>query len=85
LVALNRILAAAGAAANTARRPHHAGYHFLRGYMTSALAREQRCPDPVVRRHYGLPRVLEVAKAALGLGPRYVSKAAHAHAQGADQ
>lgn len=85
---LHPLLVAARGAAYTARRPHHAGYHFLRGYLTSALAREQRCPDPVVRRHYGLPRVLEVAKAALRLGPSYVSKAAHAahaHAKEADR
>jgi biofilm PGA synthesis N-glycosyltransferase PgaC len=67
------LLVAARTAAYTTRRPHHAGYHFLKGYVTSALSREQRCPDPVVRRHYGLPRVIEVAKAALGLGPGYVS------------
>jgi glycosyltransferase involved in cell wall biosynthesis len=72
---LHPLLVLARSAAYTARRPHHAGYHFLRGYLGSALAREQRCPDPVVRHHYGLPRVIEVAKAALGLGPGYVSRA----------
>jgi biofilm PGA synthesis N-glycosyltransferase PgaC len=85
---LHPLLVAARSAAYTARRPHHAGYHFLRGYVASALAHEQRCPDPVVRRHYGLPRVLEVARAALGLGPSYVSKAAptaQPHAKEADR
>jgi poly-beta-1,6-N-acetyl-D-glucosamine synthase len=71
---LHPLLVLARGAAYSSRRPHHAGYHFLRGYLTSALGRAQRCPDPVVRRHYGLPRVLEVAKAALGLGPSYISK-----------
>ncbi|MEY2930200.1 MAG: hypothetical protein RL033_949 [Pseudomonadota bacterium] len=72
---LHPILVLARGAAYSSRRPHHAGYHFLRGYLQSALAREARCPDPVVRHHYGLPRVLEVAKAALGLGPSYVARA----------
>jgi len=71
---LHPLLVLARGAAYTSRRPHHAGYHFLRGYLQSALAREQRCPDPVVRRHYGLPRVLEVAKAALRMGPSYVTR-----------
>lgn len=72
---LHPLLVAARTAAYSARRPHHAGYHFLRGYLASALARAPRCPDPVVREHYGLPRVIEVAKAALGLGPGYVARA----------
>ena len=71
---LHPLLVLARGAAYSSRRPHHAGYHFLRGYVQSALGRAQRCPDPVVRRHYGLPRVLEVAKAALGLGPSYIGK-----------
>lgn len=72
---LHPLLVAARTAAYSARRPHHAGYHFLKGYLSSAVARVPRCPDPVVRDHYGLPRVLEVAKAALGVGPGYVSRA----------
>jgi glycosyltransferase involved in cell wall biosynthesis len=72
---LHPLLVAARTAAYSARRPHHAGYHFLKGYLSSAAARIPRCPDPVVRDHYGLPRVIEVAKAALGLGPGYVSRA----------
>ncbi|HTV20612.1 MAG TPA: glycosyltransferase family A protein, partial [Polyangiaceae bacterium] len=72
---LHPILVAARTAAYSARRPHHAGYHFLKGYLASAVARAPRCPDPVVREHYGLPRVIEVAKAALGIGPGYVAKA----------
>jgi hypothetical protein len=72
---LHPLLVAARTAAYSARRPHHAGYHFLKGYLSSAAARVPRCPDPVVRHHYGLPRVIEVAKAALGLGPGYVRKA----------
>lgn len=72
---LHPILVAARTAAYSARRPHHAGYHFLKGYLSSAAARTPRCPDPVVREHYGLPRVIEVARAALGLGPGYVSRA----------
>lgn len=71
---LHPLLVAARTAAYSARRPHHAGYHFLKGYLASAVAHAPRCPDPVVRAHYGLPRVLEVAKAALGLGPSYVSR-----------
>lgn len=71
---LHPLLVAARTAAYSTRRPHHAGYHFLKGYLTSALGRAQRCPDPIVRAHYGLPRVIEVAKAALGLGPSYVSR-----------
>jgi glycosyltransferase involved in cell wall biosynthesis len=71
---LHPLLVAARTAAYSARRPHHAGYHFLMGYLTSAARRVPRCPDPVVREHYGLPRVIEVAKAALGIGPGYVSK-----------
>jgi biofilm PGA synthesis N-glycosyltransferase PgaC len=72
---LHPLLVAARTAAYSARRPHHAGYHFLKGYLSSAATRAPRCPDPVVREHYGLPRVLEVARAALGLGPGYVSRA----------
>ena len=72
---LHPLLVAARTAAYSTRRPHHAGYHFLKGYLSSAAARVPRCPDPVVRNHYGLPRVIEVAKAALGLGPGYVRKA----------
>lgn len=71
---LHPLLVAARTAAYSARRPHHAGFHFLKGYLSSAAARVPRCPDPVVREHYGLPRVIEVAKAALGIGPGYVSK-----------
>src|SRR5690606_22199505 len=80
---LHRILVAARTAAYSARRPHHAGYHFLKGYLSSAAARAPRCPDPVVRDHYGLPRVIEVAKAALGLGPGYVARAVSRQAPGA--
>jgi glycosyltransferase involved in cell wall biosynthesis len=72
---LHPLLVAARTAAYSTRRPHHAGYHFLKGYLASAAARAPRCPDPVVREHYGLPRVLQVARAALGLGPGYVSRA----------
>ena len=70
---LHPLLVMARTAAYSTRRPHHAGYHFLKGYLASAAARGPRCPDLVVRRHYGLPRVVEVAKAALGLGPKYIS------------
>ena len=80
---LHPVLVAARTLAYTSRRPHHAGYHFLKGYVTSALARGPRCPDPVVRHHYGLPRVVQVAKAALGLGPGYVSGARVASAANA--
>jgi glycosyltransferase involved in cell wall biosynthesis len=72
---LHPVLVAARTAAYSSRRPHHAGYHFLKGYLESALDRTPRCPDPIVRQHYGWPRVLEVAKAALGLGPGYVGAA----------
>lgn len=75
---LHPLLVLARGVAYSSRRPRHAGYHFLRGYLESALAREQRCPDPVVRRHYGLPRVLEVAKAALRMGPSYVTRSERA-------
>jgi glycosyltransferase involved in cell wall biosynthesis len=71
---LHPLLVLARGAAYTSRRPHHAGYHFLHGYLSSALSHAPRCPDPVVRDHYGLPRVIEVAKAALGLGPSYLSR-----------
>lgn len=71
---LHPLLVLARGAAYGRRLPDHAGFHFLKGYVTSALGREPRCPDPVVRRHYGLPRVIEVAKAALGLGPSYISE-----------
>jgi poly-beta-1,6-N-acetyl-D-glucosamine synthase len=77
---LHPLLVAARTAAYSTRQPHHAGYHFLKGYLTSAIARAPRCPDPIVRAHYGLPRVIEVAKAALGLGPSYVSKGVSAAA-----
>jgi hypothetical protein len=70
---LHPILVGARTLAYGSRRPHHAGYYFLKGYLASALARAPRCPDPIVRRHYGLPRVLEVARAALGRGPGYVT------------
>lgn len=69
---LHPLLVAARTAAYGTRPPYHSGFHFLRGYLGSALRREPRCPDPVVREHYGLPRVIEVAKAALRLGPSYV-------------
>jgi glycosyltransferase involved in cell wall biosynthesis len=71
---LHPLLVAARTAAYSSRRPHYAGYHFLKGYLASAVARVPRCPDPVVRQHYGLPRVIEVAKAALGWGPGYVAR-----------
>ena len=80
---LHPILVVARTLAYSARRPHHAGYHFLEGYLSSAAARVPRCPDPVVRRHYGLPRVIEVAKAALGLGPGYVSRSVSARSRAA--
>jgi hypothetical protein len=72
---LHPVLVLARTAAYSTRQPHRAGYHFLKGYLKSATGRDPRCPDPVVRRHYGLPRVIEVAKAALGLGPTYISQA----------
>lgn len=75
---LHPLLVVARTLAYSARRPRRAGYHFLKGYLMSALQRSTRCPDPVVRRHYGLPRVLEVTKAAVGLGPSYVSAASAA-------
>jgi glycosyltransferase involved in cell wall biosynthesis len=71
---LHPLLVAARTAAYSARRPHYAGYHFLKGYLSSAVERVPRCPDPIVRRHYGLPRVIEVARAALGWGPGYVAR-----------
>lgn len=70
---LHPLLVALRTAAYSARRPREAGYHFLKGYLKGAIARTPRCPDPVVLQHYGLPRVLEVAKAALGVGPSYVT------------
>lgn len=72
---LHPLLVVARTAAYSVRRPREAGYHFLKGYIKGAIARSPRCPDPVVLRHYGLPRVLEVAKAALRVGPSYVTPA----------
>jgi glycosyltransferase involved in cell wall biosynthesis len=79
---LHPLLVLARSAAYSTRQPRRAGYHFLKGYLTSAATKGERCPDPVVRRHYGLPRLIEVAKAALGLGPSYISPLDVEHARG---
>ena len=69
------------AAAYSVPAPHTAGFYFLKAYLRDALARSPRCPDPEVRRHYGMRRVLEVVKAATRLGPGYVTPGSDAGKQ----
>ncbi len=73
-VGLHPLLVAARAAAYVRRPSPQAGYHFLRAYLSQALRGEPRCPDPAVLEHYGWPRLLEVARSLVGLGPRYVDE-----------
>ena len=75
-VGLHPLLVVARAAAYTHRPSPRAGYHFLAAYLDHALRRRERCPDQAVRKHYGWPRLAEVARSAIGLGPRYVSDSA---------
>lgn len=56
------LLVAARAAAYTLPSPHDAGLHFLRGWGAAALQRKPRCPDPEIRRGYGMQRVVAAAR-----------------------
>jgi hypothetical protein len=46
--------------------------YFLRGWLESVLAGAERCQDEEVAHHYRRERVLEVARAVLGRGIRFV-------------
>jgi len=65
------LMAVARGAAYAAGKPHSAGYHFLKAYLAEAVNRKPRCPDPEVRRAYGLRRIGEAAMAMLGKGAKY--------------
>lgn len=67
------------AAAYCVPSPHTAGFHFLKAYLREALAQTPRCPDPDVRRYYGVRRVVEVIKAATGMGPGYIARGSGTH------
>jgi hypothetical protein len=59
------LLVSARAAAYTLPKPHDAGWHFIRGWVGSALAQKSRCPDPEIRAGYGWPRVVSAARRAV--------------------
>jgi GT2 family glycosyltransferase len=69
---LNPLLVLARSAAYCIDAPHSKGLYFLRGWLTAALSRAARCPDPEVVQHYRYARLREVANAALGRGIRFV-------------
>jgi glycosyltransferase involved in cell wall biosynthesis len=69
---LNPILVLGRGVAYSLDAPHAKGLHFLKGWARAVLAREPRCPDPEVLRHYRYERVREVFNAALGRGIRFV-------------
>jgi hypothetical protein len=60
------LLVAVRSLAYAARTPHSAGYYFAKGWLQDALKRAPRCPDPAVRRAYGLARVVRAARQAVG-------------------
>lgn len=51
-----------------------AGAGFARGWLSQALKRAPRCPDPDVRRAYGWRRIVEVGAGILGRGRAYVAR-----------
>lgn len=69
---LNPALVLARGLAYSLGRPHSKGLHFLKGWASAAVAREARCPDPEVARHYRYQRPAEVVRAVLGRGIRFV-------------
>ena len=69
---LNPILVLGRGVAYSLDAPHTKGIHFLKGWARAALAREPRCADPEVVRHYRYERVREVFNASLGRGIRFV-------------
>ncbi len=66
------LLVVGRAAAYTATVSPGAGARFLGGWLSDAVRRRPRCPDPDVRREYGWRRLTEVAAAVLGRGRGYV-------------
>jgi len=69
---LNPLLVLGRSLAYSLDTPHSKGVHFLKGWARAALARQPRCPDPEVARHYRYERVRDVFNAALGRGIRFV-------------
>lgn len=69
---LNPALVIARGLAYSLDAPHSKGLYFLKGWARAAIARDARCPDPEVARHYRYHRVAEVVRAALGRGIRFV-------------
>jgi len=65
------LMALARGVAYSLARPHSAGYHFLNAYFSEAVNNKPRCPDPEVRKAYGLQRITEAAKALIGRGTKY--------------
>ena len=71
---IHPLLVVARSAAYTCEVPHTSGWHFLRGWAMEAARRGPRCPDPEIRRGYGLRRVVKAAGARLMMGTRYVAR-----------
>jgi glycosyltransferase involved in cell wall biosynthesis len=59
---LHPLLVLARSIAYSAKTPHSAGWHFLKAWGCCAVRREPRCPDPEVRRAYGLRRVSRILR-----------------------
>ena len=55
------LLVAMRAAAYTQSAPHVAGLHFAKGWLSAAVRRQPRCPDPEIRRGYGWRRLIATA------------------------
>jgi glycosyltransferase involved in cell wall biosynthesis len=72
---LHPVLVAARALAYCVERPHSAGAYFPKGWLSDALRGAPRCPSEDLRRANGWPRVVRVAKAAVGAGrARYADR-----------
>ena len=69
---LHPVLVLARSLAYSLDAPHSKGIAFLGGWLSSALQRRARCPDPEVMHHFRHGRVREVFNAALGRGIRFV-------------
>jgi hypothetical protein len=49
--------------------PREAGFHFLKAWISEAVSRAERCPDPELREYYGKERLREYLR-----GTAFVSK-----------
>lgn len=65
------LMALARGIAYSSSAPHSAGYHFVKAYLSEALQRNPRCPDPEVRSAYGWNRIGEAVLAIVGKGGKY--------------